>query len=77
MKLAPEIENALDRSALEQDITREEALAVIARDWLTGHGYLVEECSEEGLAPRLTRKRQEALPSRPAAEKCTTGHETA
>jgi len=40
MKLAPEIENALDRFALEQDITREEALAVIARDWLIGQGYL-------------------------------------
>lgn len=49
MKLAPEIENALDRFALEQDITREEALAVIARDWLIGHGYLpADEGEEEG-----------------------------
>lgn len=40
MELAPDIEDALDRFALEQDITREEALAVIARDWLIGQGYL-------------------------------------
>lgn len=40
MKLAPDIEDALDRFALEQEITREEALAVIARDWLIGQGYL-------------------------------------
>jgi len=47
MKLAPEIENALDRFALEQDITREEALAVIARDWLIGQGYLRADDGEE------------------------------
>ncbi|WP_119256272.1 hypothetical protein [Shinella zoogloeoides] len=47
MKLAPEIEDALDRFALEQDITREEALAVIAQDWLIGAGYLT---AEEGAA---------------------------
>lgn len=47
MKLAPEIESALDRFALEQDITREEALAVIARDWLIGHGYLRADEGEE------------------------------
>lgn len=41
MELAPDIEDALDRFALEQDITREEALAVIARDWLVGQGYLL------------------------------------
>ena len=46
--LSPGIEDALDRFALEQDITREEALAVIARDWLIGHGYLrVDEGDEE------------------------------
>lgn len=39
MNLTPAIEEALDRFALEQNITREEALAVIARDWLTGAGY--------------------------------------
>lgn len=47
MKLAPEIENALDRFALEQDITREEALAVIAGDWLIAHGYLSADEGEE------------------------------
>lgn len=51
MKLAPEIENALDRFALEQDITREEALAVIARDWLIGHGYLRAEGDGEEEEP--------------------------
>ena len=40
MNLTPDIEEALDRFALEQNITREEALAVIAEDWLIGHGYL-------------------------------------
>jgi len=51
MKLAPEIEDALDRFALEQDITREEALAVIARDWLIGQGYLrADEGDEAGEA---------------------------
>ncbi|MGB3814037.1 MAG: hypothetical protein WA950_12500 [Shinella sp.] len=40
MPLTPPIEEALDRFALEQNITREEALAVIAEDWLIGHGYL-------------------------------------
>lgn len=43
MELAPDIQEALDRFALEQDITREEALALIARDWLIGHGYLPGE----------------------------------
>jgi hypothetical protein len=47
MELTPEIENALDRFALEQDITREEALAVIARDWLIGQGYLLAEGDED------------------------------
>jgi len=43
MKLAPEVENALGCCVLEQDITREEALAVIARDWLIGQRYLPAE----------------------------------
>ncbi|MCR6502598.1 hypothetical protein MUO32_26580 [Shinella sp. CPCC 101442] len=43
MTLTPAIEEALDRFALEQNITREEALAVIAEDWLVGHGYLPAE----------------------------------
>jgi hypothetical protein len=43
MALTPEVEEALDRFALEQNITREEALAVIAEDWLIGHGYLPAE----------------------------------
>ncbi|WP_411033666.1 hypothetical protein [Shinella sp. BYT-45] len=47
MKLAPEIENALDRFAEEQGIKREEALSVITRDWLIGLGYLRAECGEE------------------------------
>jgi len=49
MNLAPNIEEALDRFALEQNITRDEALVVIARDWLIGHGYLPasEEAAEE------------------------------
>lgn len=47
MELAPDIEDALDRFALEQDITREEALAVIARDWLIGQGYLRAESDED------------------------------
>lgn len=41
MKLPQDVQSALDRFALEQDITREEALAVIAEDWLIGQGYLV------------------------------------
>jgi hypothetical protein len=54
MKLTPEIENALDRFALEQDITREEALAVIARDWLIEHGYLpADDVDEEAERPRV------------------------
>ena len=57
MKLQPDAQDALDRFALEQDITREEALAVIARDWLIGHGYLSADerneadLSENGIAP--------------------------
>jgi len=47
MRLALEVENALDRFALEQDITREEALAVIARDWLIGQGYLRADDGDE------------------------------
>lgn len=47
MKLAPEIEDALDRFALEQEITREEALAVIARDWLIEQGYLRADEGDE------------------------------
>ena len=51
MELAPDIEDALDRFALEQNITREEALAVIARDWLIGQGYLRAEGVEEEERP--------------------------
>ena len=54
MDLAPDVQEALDRFALEQDITREEALAVIARDWLIGQGYLLAESEEEG-GPKLDR----------------------
>lgn len=46
IKLTQDVEEALDRFALEQDITREEALAVIARDWLIGLGYLAGEDDE-------------------------------
>lgn len=47
MKLTPEIANALDRFALEQGITREEALAVIAREWLIANGYLAGDEDED------------------------------
>lgn len=46
MNLTPAIEEALDRFALEQNITRDEALAVIAEDWLIGYGYLSAEDAE-------------------------------
>lgn len=48
MPLTPEVEEALDRFAREQNITREEALAVILRDWLIGHGYLPPETAPAG-----------------------------
>ncbi|WP_313522515.1 hypothetical protein [Shinella sp.] len=54
MTLTPAIEEALDRFALEQNITRDEALAVIAENWLIGHGYLPREKSaarDEGGVP--------------------------
>ncbi|WLR94267.1 hypothetical protein [Shinella zoogloeoides] len=51
MELTPEVEEALDRFALEQDITREEALAVIARDWLIGQGYLLTEGDQQEEQP--------------------------
>jgi len=47
LPLQRDIENALDRFALEQDITREEALAVIAQDWLIGQGYLRMDDAEQ------------------------------
>lgn len=50
MPLTPEVEEALDRFALEQNITREEALAVIAEDWLIGHGYLPADKDAEPAA---------------------------
>ncbi|WP_421579390.1 hypothetical protein [Shinella sp. M31] len=40
MKFAPDIADAIDRFAKEEAINREEALAVIARDWLIGLGFL-------------------------------------
>lgn len=43
MKLTLAIEESLDRYALAQKITRDEALAVIAEDGLIGHGYLPAE----------------------------------
>jgi hypothetical protein len=46
MTLTPAIEEALDRFALEQNVTRDEALAVIAEDWLIGHGYLPKNDAE-------------------------------
>lgn len=51
MPLTPEVEEALDRFALEQNITREEALAVIAEDWLIGHGYL--QTTRDSAEPKL------------------------
>lgn len=39
MKFAPDIADAIDRFAKEEAINREEALAVIARDWLIGLGF--------------------------------------
>lgn len=45
------IKNAVDRFADEQGITREEALAVIARDWLIGLGYLRTDEGDEEKAP--------------------------
>ncbi|WP_411037518.1 hypothetical protein [Shinella sp. BYT-45] len=47
MKLAPDIEDALDRFAEEQGIKREEALSVIARDWLIGLGYLRSRSAQD------------------------------
>ncbi|WP_337183869.1 hypothetical protein [Shinella sp.] len=41
------IKNALDRLAAEQGLTREEALAVIARGWLIGLGYLRADEGDE------------------------------
>lgn len=49
--LQRDIEDALDRFALEQEITREEALAVIARDWLIGQGYLRADDGDEEREP--------------------------
>ncbi|GMB80554.1 hypothetical protein NN6n1_13360 [Shinella zoogloeoides] len=43
----PLIEDALDRFAEEEGVTREEALEIIARDWLIGNGYLRPDDSEE------------------------------
>jgi hypothetical protein len=40
MKFAPDVEDAIDRFAKEEAMDREEALAVIARDWLIGLGFL-------------------------------------
>nr|WP_314094217.1 hypothetical protein [uncultured Shinella sp.] len=40
MKFAPDIVDAIDRFAKEEAMDREEALAVIARDWLIGLGFL-------------------------------------
>ncbi|GMB82872.1 hypothetical protein NN6n1_36550 [Shinella zoogloeoides] len=53
--LPPDIEDALDRFALEQEITREEALAVIARDWLIGQGYLRADEGDEEKEPAQGR----------------------
>ncbi|MDP9590572.1 UNVERIFIED_ORG: hypothetical protein J2W19_003136 [Shinella zoogloeoides] len=47
MPLTPEVEEALDRFALEQNITREEALAVIAEDWLIAHVYILAPEEDE------------------------------
>lgn len=53
--LQRDIEDALNRFALEQDITREEALAVIARDWLIGQGYLRADDGDEEKEPAQGR----------------------
>ena len=58
--MPPDIERALARFAEEQGVTRDEALSVIARDWLIGMGYLAYEpdaiddeadFSESGVTP--------------------------
>lgn len=54
MPLTPEVEEALDRFALEQNITRDEALALIAEDWLSGQGYLPEKNDAEPLSGKTS-----------------------
>lgn len=40
MKFAPDIEEAVEKFAAEEGISRDEALARLIRDWLIGNGYL-------------------------------------
>lgn len=40
MTFAPDIEEAVEKFAADEGVSREEALARLIRDWLIGHGYL-------------------------------------
>lgn len=43
MYFAPDIEEAIQRFAEQEGVSREEALAMILRDWLIGQGLLEPE----------------------------------
>lgn len=46
--MTPDIEEALALVAEEYGLSRDEALELVARDWLIGHGYLPFHEEEEG-----------------------------
>jgi len=43
----PDIEEALARFANDQGLSRDEALALIVRDWLVGNEYLLAVVGDE------------------------------
>ena len=47
MLFAPDIEEAIQRFAKQEGVSREEALSLILRDWLIGQGYLRADDGEE------------------------------
>lgn len=40
MHFSPDVEEAIDKFAKEDELDREAALALMVRDWLTSQGYL-------------------------------------
>lgn len=47
MIFPPEVEAAIAEFAAERNISRDEAIMVILRDWLTGHNYLPIDSDED------------------------------
>jgi hypothetical protein len=56
MMFAPDVEEAIERFAKREELSREEALELLVRDWLNGHGLMDARDDNDPVTPvRLPR----------------------